>query len=202
MAVASMTTPAHRLVLPLTLACVGCRGGAATAGHDGATSGDPSATTASANDTDDDPGAPACAVEPRDPVRRLSAFEDARALDDQLGVTIDEARLPASSTSPTFATERDASTELGIVETGSVVHLRNVQLVVTTIEGDLPGCGLARAPKDCPLARRLGAWSGPVASAAHQGAEDGSPHAGPRQRKIVPAAPTATDPRVLGRRRR
>ena len=78
-----------------------------------------------------------------------------------------------------------------VVETGSVVHLRNVQLVVTTIEGDLPGCGLARAPKDCPLARRLGAWSDPVAPAAHQGAEDGSPHAGPRQRKIVPAAPTA-----------
>lgn len=98
-----MAASAHRVVVLLALAHVGCRGGAATVGHDGTTSGDPSTSTTA--DTGHDPDAPSCAVEPRDPVRRLSAFEYARALDDLLGVTIDEARLPASSTSPIFATE-------------------------------------------------------------------------------------------------
>jgi hypothetical protein len=126
MAVASMATSVHRFVLPVAVACAGCRGGVATAEHDGATSDDPSTSTSA--DTGDGPAAPACDVEPRDPVRRLSAFEYARALDDLLGVTSDEARLPASSTSPIFTTE-DAAL-------GSSPVLVDGQFDATTLAGE------------------------------------------------------------------
>ena len=48
---------------------------------------------------------PACVVESREPVRRLSAFEYTRAVSDLVGVEIDEAGLPPSSVTTVFATE-------------------------------------------------------------------------------------------------
>lgn len=166
MAVASMTAPAHRLVLPIALACVGCRGGAATAEHDGATSNDPSTTTTAAVDTDDDPGAPSCAVEPRDPVRRLSAFEYARALDDLLGVTVDETRLPASSTSPIFATEDAALGSSPVLVDGqfdATVLAADVVLARLDTEGAQAFLGCDPGDATC-----IDTWLGELGRRAHR----------------------------------
>jgi hypothetical protein len=166
MGVAPMISPAHRLVLPLALACVGCRGGAATAGHDGATSGDASTTTASAADTDDDPAAPACAVEPRDPVRRLSAFEYARALDDLLGVTIDEARLPASSTTPIFATDDAALASSPVLVDGQFdATVLAAEAVLARLDADGAQAFVGCDPTDGSC---IDAWLGELGRRAHR----------------------------------
>ena len=49
-----------------------------------------------------------CETAAREPVRRLSAFEYTRALNDLMGVEFDEALLPATSASTTFSTDEEA----------------------------------------------------------------------------------------------
>jgi hypothetical protein len=49
-----------------------------------------------------------CEAAPQEPVRRLSAFEYTRALNDLIGVQFDETLLPATSVTTIFATEQDA----------------------------------------------------------------------------------------------
>ena len=48
-----------------------------------------------------------CEPAVQEPVRRLSAFEYTRALDELVGVQVDESTLPATSVETTFATEEE-----------------------------------------------------------------------------------------------
>jgi len=57
---------------------------------------------------DEDPAPGTCEAVIREPVRRLSAFEYTRALDDLVGVHIEESSLPGTSGGAVFATEDGA----------------------------------------------------------------------------------------------
>jgi len=98
-----------RSLLPWVLPClvsavlVGCRDHVAAAGT---TDDGDSSSAGSSVETSSTGGEPSsCAIESREPVRRLSAFEYTRALQDLVGVEIDEALLPASSSTTVFATD-------------------------------------------------------------------------------------------------
>ena len=77
----------------------------------------------------------ACETSAGEPIRRLSAFEYTRALDELVGVQIDEALLPATSGDSIFATEEAALGSSSLLVDGQLVASEAVaDAVLDTLE--------------------------------------------------------------------